>query len=352
MAPINIALLGSGIFAREEHLPAILSASSTLRLVAVYSRTSSGAQNLAHLAKEKGVEGGEVQVYGDDKEGQGLDELLAREDVGGVVIALPILAQPSYIRKALSAGKHVLAEKPIAKDVATAVELTSWYRDNFASGPTFSIAENFRFFDSYIYASEQIASLGRILGFRVRVHALVQPGGKYYETEWRKKPEYQGGFLLDGGVHFIAATRLVLGGAGVKPVKTAAFSAQLQEHLPPVDTVDATAQLSNGSSGTISLSFGTTFSGSEYAFACEKGVVTVSKGKVTVQKNGEKEVVKEHPDEGNGVKQEIAAWGKALQEGKANQRQSPEEALGDLEWLEAMLQSGEKGGASIDLHRT
>ena len=40
---------------------------------------------------------------------------------------LPILVQPDFIKKALSAGKHVLAEKPIAKDVATATELLDWY---------------------------------------------------------------------------------------------------------------------------------------------------------------------------------------------------------------------------------
>lgn len=246
----------------------------------------------------------------------------------------------------------MLAEKPIAKDVATAAELTSWYRTNFAQGPTFGIAENFRYLDAFVHAASQIGSLGKVLGFRVRMHALVQAGGKYFETAWRKKPEYQGGFLLDGGVHFLAGTRLVLGAAGVKPVKTSAFTAQLREHLPPVDSLDATVRLSNGSAGTISLSFGTTFSGSEYAFACEKGTVTVTDKKVVVKREGGDEDVKEFPNQGNGVKQEIAAWGESLQAGKANERQSPEEALADLEWLEAMLQSGEKGGASIDLHRS
>lgn len=260
---------------------------------------------------------------------------------------LPILVQPEYIKKALSAGKHVLAEKPIAKDIATATELVSWYRGH-ASGVTLGIAENFRFLDSFLYAASQISTLGRVLGSRTRMHALVSPGAKYYETAWRKKPEYQGGFLLDGGVHFVAATRLMLAGGNVKVVKTSAFTTQLREHLPPVDTVDATLQMSNGASGTISISFGTTFSGSEYAVACEKGTVTVSKGKVTTKRDG-KEEVKDFPDEGNGVKQEIVAWAKELGEGKTDERQSPEEALRDLEILEAMLKSGEQAGAPVEL---
>lgn len=190
--------------------------------------------------------------------------------------------------------------------------------------------------------------MGRLLGFRMRVHSLVKPGSKYFETAWRKKPEYQGGFLLDGGVHFVAATRLMLQGGGAKPVATSAFSTQLQEHLPPVDTLDAVVKLSNGASGTMSISMGTTFSGSEYVFAAEKGTVTVSRGKVTVVREG-KEEIKDFPDEGNGVKQEVAAWGKALSEGKADPRQSVEEALKDLQVLEAILQSGEKGGAAVQL---
>jgi len=177
------------------------------------------------------------------------------------------------------------------------------------------------------------------------VSNFVQPGSKYYETAWRKVPEYQGGFLLDGGVHFIAATRLLLGETAA-PVKASAFTAQLQKHLPPVDTLDATIQLKNGSSGTLSISFGTTFSGSEYAVAAEKGTVWVSKGKVVVTQNGEEEV-KEFPDEGTGVKQEVYAWAESLIKGELNQLQSPEEALEDLTLLEACLMSGKNGGAPV-----
>ncbi|KAF2873781.1 hypothetical protein BDV95DRAFT_488933 [Massariosphaeria phaeospora] len=342
---IGIALIGSGIFAKEEHLPAIRE-TPLLELKAVYSRSLKSAQTLA--------EGQSLDLYSDDAEGgKNYDELLKQDDIKAVVIALPILAQPEYIKKALSAGKHVLAEKPIAKDVATATELLSWYHSNI-KGPTFTIAENFRFLGSYLYATEQIASLGRVLGFRTRVSNMVAPGGKYYETAWRKKPEYQGGFLLDGGVHFIAATRLMLGEAA-RPVKTSAFTAQLQEHLPPVDTLNATVQLKNGSSGTIALSFGTTFTGSEYAFACEKGTVTVTKDRVTVLKAGKDESkdfteeAERFPYEGNGVKQEIKAWAESLEKGVMNPRQSPEEALKDLELLEAMLKSGEQGGAAVEL---
>lgn len=242
----------------------------------------------------------------------------------------------------------MFAEKPIAKDVQTAKELISWTSNSSNTSATYSVAENFRYLESFVYAHEQLQSLGRILTFRSRVSLFVAPGGKYFETPWRKVPEYQGGFLLDGGVHFVAGTRLLLEGGGEKVKRLSAFTAQLQEHLPPVDTLHATLQLTSGASGTLSVSFGTTDSGSEYVVASEKGTVTVSRGKVVVSKDG-KDEAKEFPEEGSGVKAEVKAWAEGLAQGKSNESQSPEEALKDLEILEAALKSGEQGGKPIDV---
>jgi len=338
---IGIAIIGSGIFAKEEHLPAIQDTPS-LSLKAVYSRSLKSAETLSEKLSD-------VELYSDDQDGKKFEDLLKRDDVKGVVIALPILAQPDYIKKALAAGKHVFAEKPIAKDLATAQDLLAWTQNSSNTSATYTVAENFRFIDSYVWGSEQVASLGRILTFRVRVAAMVQAGSKYYETEWRKKPDYQGGFVLDGGVHFVAATRLLLQGGKQKIKRVSAFTAQLQEHLPPIDTLNATMQLDNGSSGTLSISFGTTDTGSEYLVACEKGSVHCARGKVTITKDGKDPETRDFPDEGNGVNQEIKAWAKSLEQGKRNEMQSPEEALKDLEILESCLKSGEQGGKPIDV---
>ncbi|RYN52583.1 hypothetical protein AA0118_g10028 [Alternaria tenuissima] len=338
---IGIAIIGSGIFAKEEHLPAIQDTPS-LSLKAVYSRSLKSAETLSEKLSD-------VELYSDDQDGNKFEDLLKRDDVKGVVIALPILAQPDYIKKALAAGKHVFAEKPIAKDLATAQDLLAWTQNSSNTSATYTVAENFRFIDSYVWGSEQVASLGRILTFRVRVAAMVQAGSKYYETEWRKKPDYQGGFVLDGGVHFVAATRLLLQGGKQKIKRVSAFTAQLQEHLPPIDTLNATMQLDNGSSGTLSISFGTTDTGSEYLVACEKGSVHCARGKVTITKDGKDPETRGFPDEGNGVNQEIKAWAKSLEQGKRNEMQSPEEALKDLEILESCLKSGEQGGKPIDV---
>lgn len=191
-----------------------------------------------------------------------------------------------------------------------------------------------------MYASEAIKTLGRLLGFRVTKYTHVKHGQSYFglhcpakpstflvqkppanrdggtETYWRKIPGYQGGFLLDGGVHFTAALRLVLGEED-PVVGVSAQTTQLQEYLPPVDTADAVMKTKSGVIGTLSMSFGTNFSGSDVSMACEKGSVNFSNQKFTVRYTHVRseyvtEETKDFADEGSGVKEEVEAWANAI----------------------------------------
>src|SRR5215470_566375 len=107
MAPIRIALLGSGIFAHEAHAPALRQLAEDFEVAAIYSRSSEHAAALAVTFP------GPVALYTD------LSELLAREDIEAVDSVLPIAAQPAAVEAALRAGKHVISEKPAAPDVAS-----------------------------------------------------------------------------------------------------------------------------------------------------------------------------------------------------------------------------------------
>ena len=240
----------------------------------------------------------------------------------------------------------------MAENVEEAVDLIRWYHSKIDTSTTaWSVAENYRYLNSFDHAREQVQKLGRVLGFRVRFYASVQPGSKYYgrssngtllfllrltgdiETEWRKSPTHQGGFLLDGGVHFIAGLRLLLGSTNAI-TRLSAFTAQLQKHLPPVDTVDATLKTKTGITGTFSISFGTTLTGSEWTIACEGGSVSVSRSTVTTIINGH-EGKKDVKDERTGVPPEVRYWAEAIRSGKQNEKQKPEEALADLELVGA-----------------
>ncbi|KAI9870575.1 MAG: hypothetical protein M1830_004087 [Pleopsidium flavum] len=340
---IGVAIIGAGIFAREEHIPAV-GASKDLVLKAIYSRSFNSAKTLVAVTSE-------VAIYSEDSaSGNHYQDLLKRSDIDAVIIALPIKRQPEYIRSALSAGKHVLSEKPITENVSDAVDLIQWYHSNVDSYKiTWSVAENFRYLNSFDHARGRIQELGRVLGFRVRMYANVQQGSKYYETQWRKTPTHQGGFLLDGGVHFTAGLRLLLGSENAV-TRLSAFTAQLQKHLPPVNTVDATLKTKTGITGTFSVSFGTSLTGSEWTVGCEGGSVSISRSTVTTNINGDKER-KDINDERTGVPPEVRHWGEAIVSGKQNERQKSEEALADLELLESMLRSGNSDGEPQDLTR-
>ncbi|KAI0020061.1 NAD-binding Rossmann fold oxidoreductase family protein [Xylariomycetidae sp. FL0641] len=336
---IGVALVGGGIWAREEHLPAVL-ACADLDLKAVFSRTLKSAESIKASAP------GPVEVYSDDS-GQKFNDLLKREDINAVIISLPIKNQETYIRAALSAGKHVLSEKPVAENLKDAQKMIQWYRSDIR-GPSWCIAENWRFLKSYQTAVEELKTLGKIIGFQGRQHALVEKTSKFYQTAWRQNPTHQGGYLLDGGVHYMAGIRQLLESQpGNEISRLSAFTTQLRDYLPPADTISAIMQTRSGFTGTFQLSVGTSLREDNWTVACENGWISIEDSKVTICREG-KETVMNIPNERTGVPPEIRAWGEALAAGKVRKEQEPEAALADLELLELMLKSGEKRGAPMD----
>ena len=164
----------------------------------------------------------------------------------------------------------------------------------------------------------------------------------------RKLPEYQGGFLLDGGVHFVAALQYLLQAVGENVVNVASFTNLLEKKLAPVDTVHAILKLRSDRSGSFNVSFGTQFKGGfEIEVVTKNGCCTVGPTEVTcvhLDATGEKAEKKESFEFGAGVKKEVEAFAQSIRDGKSDERATPEQALADLELLEALLRSGEEGG--------
>lgn len=179
-APVGVALIGAGIFAREEHLPAIL-ATPALSLKAIYSRTLASAATASEPLTEK------IDWYSAETadQGRGLDDMLTNPNIKAVVVAVPINVQAEYVRKALMAGKSVLSEKPVGGSVNEARELVQWWRSGGAgvdetSGVTWGVAENWRFLESHKFAARECRRLGRVLGFRAKMGLMMGPGNKYF----------------------------------------------------------------------------------------------------------------------------------------------------------------------------
>ena len=310
---------------------------------AVYSRSKATASTLVSEATKLGV--ANLDLYSEDNPGHTLDDLLKRSDIEAVVIVLPILVQPSIVRRCLAAGKHVLCEKPIAKDVATARELIDNYKTSYAGrGLIFNIAEQFRFMREFERGREWIVdekAIGEITQAHLRIWRHQPPEGKWYETPWRKVPEYQGGFLLDGGVHQTAMLRFI---SGQEVVETAGFARQVLPHLPPLDTLNAGILLSGGGTGTISMSFASTRRATELTIVGSKGSLYLTDGPdgFTLSLDLAAGESRTETIKSRGVELEIKAFLEAVKVGKPEKRASPEEALNALAIIESMCSGGGK----------
>ncbi|RBR20251.1 hypothetical protein FVER53590_26457 [Fusarium verticillioides] len=340
---VGIALLGAGIFAREQHLPAI-EAVGYLRLKAVYSRSEQAAISLAKNARDS------VDIYFDSPpiSGRSLDDLLARPDIVAVSACATILVQPQLIRKAPGAGKHVLSEKPIAQDTETAMDLVQWYNAQ-SKPPIWAVAENFRFNESLKYAEMKTREMGgELTSFRLSYYGLIEKENKYFKTEWRKAPEFQGGFLLDSGIHFIASLRLLLNAIGQEAEEVMALSSLLKGHLHPVDTIHAVISITGSRHGTVCISFGAEHKSTlEIEIISTRGVVVwtpVSVASNIKPDSGESTSETKEFIYNNGVKAEFEAFCQAVLQNFPDPRQSPPEAVGDLALLQGLLESAKCNG--------
>lgn len=158
----------------------MLAASPLLCLKAIYSRSLASARSAAELVPASHAP---VELFAEDAgPGRAFADVLARPDVAGVIVALPIAAQARFVEAALRAGKHVLAEKPVGPDVEGARRLIAAYRGEVSSGPAgggrafWSVAEQFRYLPKYVWAAEQARKLGRVIGFHFRVFQLCAQG--------------------------------------------------------------------------------------------------------------------------------------------------------------------------------
>jgi predicted dehydrogenase len=336
-----------------EHLPAILENKDVV-LKAIYSRSRVSAEKLA----QKVGEGIEIYYDSPQTKDKNLDSLLARKDITAVVACLPILVQLDIVKKCLLAGKHVQSEKPIAGDVATASDFIQWFRTVQKDGTIdksliWGVAEEFRLMPSFDYMREEVAKLGNVQTFYAQGYGLTKEGSEFYETAWRKVPGYQGGFLVDGGVHWTAGLLHMLGVKN-RPVRVTAFSNLLHKHLAPVDTVNAVVQLDSGASGVFAYSAGIEHKagpGMYFEVVCEGGRVTFVYGEagvVKVVKGGEKEIVKEFESKLNS-RYEIGMFVKSIMQGSEEVEETPERALDDLEFMQRMLESGREGGVVKEL---
>jgi predicted dehydrogenase len=142
----------------------------------------------------------EVAAMAGAKSGTDWTEAIADSSVDVVVVATPNGLLSQIAASSLRAGKHVLLEKPMGRNLREALEI----RDAAAAaGKVVKVGFNHRFHPAISEAHRRFSAgeIGALINIRARYGHGGRPG---YEKEWRGNAELAGGGeLTDQGVHIL-----------------------------------------------------------------------------------------------------------------------------------------------------
>ncbi|MBC7812133.1 MAG: Gfo/Idh/MocA family oxidoreductase [Burkholderiales bacterium] len=182
---LNVGLIGCGNVVSYGHRPA-LTTLPDVELVALADVTEARrkiGQDWFSLP--------ENALYAD------YHDLLARKDVQAVCITVPQGFRREIVLNALAAGKHVLAEKPIATTPAIADELV---RAADKADLIFGMVHNYVYLPEY-KLMKQLIGAGNIGQLRVAMMHFLgvidNPGAAEYQSDWRHHMAAGGGVLMD-----------------------------------------------------------------------------------------------------------------------------------------------------------
>ncbi len=331
---LRVALVGCGWFASEAHVPALkrLESEGVIELAALCSRSEESLSRVSELFGSRAL-----------RKYKHMESIFEDPGIDLLDLVLPIGAMPAAIEASLRAGKHIISEKPCAPSVVACMDLLNQY-GRLESPPFWAVAENWRFKPT-TRILEQIVKSDRIGRVFLADFQWITSASPSFYLGWRGSPDYQGGHLLDVGVHFVALLRQVVGEVD----RVSASVSQRRTHLPPADSVTAVINFANGTEGGFQLSF----AASPQDARPPTLTVTGSKGSLHVDlfsnvirlrdSSGERIVgVPDDPWVQGGVYGTIAHCVDALRH-KSTLLSSPSEALRDVAVVEAMLQSSREG---------
>jgi predicted dehydrogenase len=218
--PIRIGVLGCGSIARSAHLRS-LARTPGAEVIALADAEP------ANLAAARSFAPG-ARPVGD------FADVLAMADVDAVIIALPPALHADAALLALSRGKHVYVEKPLATSVPDADRvLAAWE----GSGLTGMMGFNYRYNPVVQRARSRIAAgaVGRPIGVRT-----VFSTPRRAIPSWKRQRVTGGGALLDLAVHHIDLVRFLL------DAEISHVSAEIHSASSEQDTAFLQLRLTNG----------------------------------------------------------------------------------------------------------
>ncbi|MFF7734947.1 Gfo/Idh/MocA family oxidoreductase [Streptomyces sp. NPDC007984] len=187
---VRTGVIGCADIAWRRTLPAMLD-EPTIDVVALASRDGRRAKRFADRFGGEPVEGYRA--------------LLERDDVDAVYIPLPAMLHAEWIERALDAGKHVLAEKPLTTDAGATRRLLG-----LAAQRGLVLLENFMFLHHAQHAAvdRRLAdgAIGELRHFSGVFTIPPKPS-----DDIRNAPAVGGGALFDIGVYPLRAAARFLG---------------------------------------------------------------------------------------------------------------------------------------------
>jgi predicted dehydrogenase len=197
---MRIGLIGCGNVGVNAHIPAV-QANEGMAIVAAADPTPERLQAAAVAA-----EIAPADLHADWR------DLLARQDVAAVIVATPQRFRPEIAIAAAAAGKHILAEKPLALTPAAAQAMIDAAR---ANGVTLAAVHNYHFMPVYRDIKEVLAS-GEIGEPEIAVLNYLgvedRPGAAAYSPRWRHRAADSGGGVLMDMLHVVYLANWFMGG--------------------------------------------------------------------------------------------------------------------------------------------
>lgn len=329
MRTLRIAIVGTGIAARELHWPALRQLKHRYRVVAVCNRTLPKAVAFADLI---GLDRG--HVYSD------YAQVLARPDVDAVVLIVPPQFNRELAEAAARAGKHVIAEKPIANSLADAqaiVDIPTRY------GVQALIAENYRYHDFLLKTKKLLAdgAIGDLFLLHWQVVSSSGADNKYANTAWRQTPEHPGGFLSDVNVHTVDGLRLLAGEIS----RVHCLARHVRPWLGGLDTAIFSFTFQSGAIGSLVFALSAaTNPPMQLTLYGASGAIEATWSQVTLRRPNHKDVVQGALAKLDSYVKEYEDFYDALVHG-AQPKMTAQDALRDLAVILAAVQSAHSGQA-------
>ncbi|XP_060196665.1 dehydrogenase FPY6 [Lycium barbarum] len=239
--PPHIAILGAGIFVKTQYIPRLAEIPNHFVLRVIWSRSEESARSAVEIA-QKHFPNVECK-WGD----AGLEDIIKDSSITGVAVVLAGQTMVDMSLRLLKAGKHVLQEKPAAATVDEAEKALAQYNSLSATlthQPIWAVAENYRFEPAFIESKKLISEIGEMMNIQVIVEGSMNSSNPYFASSWRR--QFVGGFILDMGVHFVAGLRMLV---GCEIASLTSMNSHVDKTLPAPDNISSLFQLENGCSG-------------------------------------------------------------------------------------------------------